>query len=130
MQIPVEVRRRETSATTEAQRPCPTRKRSAGAVLLRACTTLPSESRSTRRVPPDTRRTRPRAALSRHAVRRSIHRKNNPSNRKVSTSLFTPHFNRRQRIFQEVQRRVKPRFHCRHRAPENIRHLFELESLI
>src|SRR5579872_801544 len=54
----------------------------------------------------------------------------NLANRMASNSCYTSTFQRSQLRFEHVERIVKPRFDGRHGAREDLRHLFELESLI
>src|SRR5258708_7176471 len=59
---------------------------------------------------------------------------NPPSSSPYLTSLpgttFFPHPHWSQNVFQKIERRIQPRFHRRNRATQDLRHLFELESLI
>ena len=54
-----------------------------------------------------------------------------PSNRNLCTAHDSPrNIEWSQRCLQQIQRRIQPRFHGRNRATQDLRHFFELESLV
>ena len=76
-------------------------------------------------------RARAQVFLHRRSIRgRQFARGNRLSNLPTSSSLRPSRIDWSQSLFQKIERRVQPRLHRRHRARQDLGHLFELESLI